>query len=275
MGLTKCKEGFASLHVGKVHGASAVLVSRSRSPLSILTPRPRGPSVWAYTSNLGGGMVAGDTSEIDLRLDSGARCFLGTQSSSKIYRNPLSQACEHRLKATVAPDATLVFAPDAVQCFADAVYHQHQSFHLAADANLILVDWISAGRLARGERWTFKHYRSRNEVFVDKRPVVIDAIDLDTRTGPLRSFQTGRFNCIALVLVLGPALEQHSRAILDRISALPVEPRPGTLCSGGPIGNGAIIRFHGPSIEQVGLAIYHELNFIKELLEDDPWSRKW
>ena len=274
MGSAKSKEGFATLHVGRVHGASTVLVSRSRSPLCMLTPRPRGPSVWAYTSNLGGGMVAGDTSKIDLTIDSGALCYLGTQASSKIYRNPLNRACTHRLDATVAAGSTLVFAPDSVQCFADAVYHQHQTFHLAPDANLILVDWISAGRLARGERWAFKRYTSRNEVYVENRPVVIDAIDLDTSAG-LGRFQTGRFNCLGVVVMLGPALTTRSKEILDKVSTLPIEPGADLQCAASPVGNGIILRLAGLSVEQVGHVIYEHLKFVKGLLHDDPWSRKW
>jgi urease accessory protein len=274
MGQAKCKEGIATLRVGRVHGASAVLVSRSRSPLCLLTPRPRGPSVWAYTSNLGGGMVAGDTSKIEITIDPGALCYLGTQASSKIYRNPLNRPCEHRLDATVAAGATLVFAPDAVQCFADAVYHQRQTFHLASDANLVLVDWISAGRLARGERWVFKRYSSRNEVYVEGRPVVIDAIDLDASSG-LSRFQTGRFNCLGFVLLLGPALISRSKEILDKVAALPIEPGAGLMSAASPIGNGIILRLAGLSVEQVGLAIYEHLKFMKDLLHDDPWSRKW
>lgn len=244
----------------------------------MLTPRPRGPSVWAYTSNLGGGMVAGDTSRIDLTIDPGALCYLGTQASSKIYRNPLNRACVHRLNATVAAGATLVFAPDAVQCFADAVYDQHQTFHLAPDANLVLVDWISAGRLARGERWVFKRYTSRNEVYVENRPVVIDAIDLDSSAclnHKITHFQTGRFNCLGFVLVLGPELTEHSKEILGKVSALPIEPGADLQCAASPVRSGVILRLAGLSTEQVGHAIYEHLKFVKGLLHEDPWARKW
>lgn len=83
------QNGFGSLHVSFVHGASAVVGCRSQTPVSILTPRPRGSSVWAYTSTFGGGMVAGDTVRLDIRVDPGANCFLGSQASNKIYRNPV------------------------------------------------------------------------------------------------------------------------------------------------------------------------------------------
>jgi urease accessory protein len=270
------KQGFAALHVARVHGASSVLLSRSRSPLCLLTPRPRGRGVWAYTSNLGGGMVAGDVTSIDLRIDPGALCFLGTQASSKIYRNPLSQPCEHRLTANIHESATLIFAPDAVQCFADAAYQQHQTFHLALDANLILVDWLSAGRLARGERWDFKRYSSRNEIFVNDKPLVIDSVELDHQAGlPSKKFQTGRFNCFGLLLLTGPTLAKRSSEILKDISDLPIKPGASLLLTASPVENGVLVRFAGASIEQIGQAIREHLSFVKDMLHDDPWSRKW
>src|SRR5262249_4405017 len=134
--------GSAALHVAKVRDRSAVLSSWSRSPLTLLTPRSRGESVWAYTSSYGGGMVAGDETSLDVRVDAGARCFLSTQASTRIYRNPARRPCSHLLNTDLAPGSLLVLAPDPVQCFAESSYEQSQTFALAQNANLVLVDWI-------------------------------------------------------------------------------------------------------------------------------------
>ena len=143
--------GFASLEVQMVFGESAVTSSFATSPMKLLTPRSRGQSVWACTSSFGGGMVAGDRTRLEVTVDAGARCFLSTQASTKIYRNPAQLPCSHELTATVGDDALLILAPDPVQCFAESRYDQRQSFKLSASANLALVDWMSAGRTARGE----------------------------------------------------------------------------------------------------------------------------
>ena len=272
----RAKDGLAALHVGKVHGASTVLTSRSRSPICLLTPRPRGASVWAFTSSLGGGMVAGDTAKITLTLDAGAVCFLGTQASSKVYRSPTQTPCLHEFHGAIGSDATLVLAPDPVQCFADAIYQQRQIFNLASDSNLILVDWISAGRLAYGERWAFKRYSSRNEVYLQDKPVLIDAIALDTRDGAIaKRFRAGRFNCFATVFVLGPALVNSAQKSLKQIAEQPIEPRSSFICTASPVSAGVLLRFAGSSVEQVGHAISEHLAVVSELLDDDPWLRKW
>src|SRR5690348_3232063 len=93
--------GCAELAVASVAGQSAVVRCLARNPLRLLTPRARGPAVWACASNLGGGMVAGDETHLHLHLDRGARCLLAGQSSTKIYRNPSRLPCSHRLRATL------------------------------------------------------------------------------------------------------------------------------------------------------------------------------
>jgi urease accessory protein len=159
------QRGRAQLTVESVSGQSAVTSAFASTPMKLLTPRSRGQSVWAYTSSFGGGFVAGDETRLDLRIGKGARCFLGTQASTKIYRNPRALACGHVTQATVEENALLVFAPDPVQPFADSSYAQRQTFHLGTGAGLVLVDWFTSGRAARGERWAFNHFQSRNEVW--------------------------------------------------------------------------------------------------------------
>src|SRR5262249_14496468 len=91
--------GKASLEVQLIAGASTVTSSYATSPLKLLPPRPRGRSVWIYTSSFGGGLVAGDQTQLDLTLAAGTCCFLATQASTKVYRNPCLLPCGHRTRA--------------------------------------------------------------------------------------------------------------------------------------------------------------------------------
>src|SRR6201999_424001 len=123
-------KGRAHLDVELVFGESTATSAAATSPLKLLTPCSRGKSVWAYASNFGGGLVAGDETRLDLRIGPEARCFVGTQASTKVYRNPLLLPCSHTTHATLDSGSLLVFAPDAVQAFAGSSYHQRQEFHL-------------------------------------------------------------------------------------------------------------------------------------------------
>jgi hypothetical protein len=140
--LSSCHFGISStvpeIHPGRGHlgvelisGQSALTSSWASSPLKILVPRPRGPSVWAYFSSFGGGLVAGDETSVTLDIGEQSRCFISTQASTKVYRNLESRPCGHQLAATLGANSLLVFAPDPVQAFAGSSYAQRQTFHLA------------------------------------------------------------------------------------------------------------------------------------------------
>jgi urease accessory protein len=244
--------------------------------MRILTPRSRGAMVWAYTSNFGGGMVAGDKTRLELRVDAGARCFLGTQASTKIYRNPDNLPCSHHLWAHLGENAFLILTPDPVQCFAESSYEQSQHFVLSRSANLILVDWMSAGRSPRGERWNFRRYSSRNVIEREGRELLVEAVLLDEEDGALASpFRGGRFNCLAFVALFGPVLAGFAKAILDGQGAQPITPGAALLSSASARAEGLLLRLAGASAEEVGRAIHKQLGFVRQLFEDDPWSRKW
>jgi urease accessory protein len=268
--------GQAKLEVKLVSGQSAVTTSLASSPMKLLVPGSRGKSVRAFTSSFGGGLVAGDETLLDLHIGEHARCFLGTQASTKVYRNPSRRPCGHTTSASLGENSLLVFAPDPVQPFAHSTYSQRQRVHLAAGAGLALVDWFTAGRVARGERWEFTHFQSRNEVFCSNERIFLDAILLRPGDGSLASsHRAGRFNCFAMLLFVGPPVKAFAETILSNISRRPVERRASLVASASPVRHGAVLRLAAESVEQLGRELHQHLKPLTTLLGDDPWSRKW
>ncbi|HVY68730.1 MAG TPA: urease accessory protein UreD [Verrucomicrobiae bacterium] len=270
------ESGQASAEVNVVAGQSTVTSARATSPLKLLTPRARGQSVWLYASSYGGGMVAGDRTSFRLELGRDARCFAGTQASTKIYRNAGLRPCSHSMKGTLAPGSLLVYAPDPVQCFRESSYTQRQEFRMEPGSGLVLVDACCSGRAARGERWAFSRYQSRNELFVGDERLLVDSLLLDPADGPLDGrHRLGRFNCLALVLVIGAPLREFAKRLLEEIEAMPVPRQAPLLLSASPARDGVILRVAGERVEEVGRAIRERLSFVRDLLGDDPWARKW
>lgn len=273
---TYCRKGGATLCVEQIDGATALTSASATDPMKILIPRPRGQSVWAYTSSFGGGMVAGDVTSLKVEINANACCFLSTQASTKIYRNPMAQPCSHTVNAEVRDNALLVFAPDPIQMFADSNYEQRQSFQLHASSNLVFLDWVSSGRSARGERWAFRKYSSRNELFRDGTQILLDSSLLDCSDGPLTSqFRGGRIDCYATLVILGPMLLDHTKKIVHDCSEQPVTPRARLIFAASPLSDGLLLRVAGESVEEVGRWIFQRLAFVPSLLHDDPWARKW
>jgi len=293
------EKGVATLEVTLVFNQSTVTGSYATSPMKLLTPRSRGQSVITYASNFGGGMVAGDQTRLELHIGKGARCFVGTQTSTKIYRNPCLLPCEHVTRAGVDTDGLLVFAPAPVQPFAGSSYAQRQEFQLASGAGLVLLDWVTSGRTACGERWRFAHFSSRNEVWqgadagansgrgslrpevhggVNARAecVFLDSLRLDSSDGPLEStYRTGRFNCFALLLLAGEPVREMAIRLVEEVTRRPVERRGPLVVSASPTQWGAVLRMAGEELAEVERQLRRHLAPLSRLLGEEPWSRRW
>jgi urease accessory protein len=268
--------GQGKIRVRSVAGQSAVVSAQAASPLKILVPRPRGPSTSAYFSSFGGGLVAGDEIRLRVELEDHCRCYLSTQASTKVYRNPDARPCGHSLDATVGEKSLLVLAPDPVQAFRGSLYRQQQRFHLNSSGGLVLVDWVSSGRAECGERWAFTRYESRNELFVDEHRAFLDSLSLDPADGPIENpCRMGRFNCLALLMLAGEMVHGAAERMLSAVAEMPIPRHAALLCSASPIANGALLRIAGERVEDVRRELHHWLDFLPPLLHDDPRARKW
>ena len=230
-------------------GRTVVTRAYATSPLRLLMPANPGDAAWVYTSSFGGGLVDGDRLVVDADVGAGASVFLSTQASTKVYRSPRGTSTE--MHARVGAGALLVVAPDPVVCFAESRYQQTQQFDLDAGANLVLVDWVTAGRHASGERWAFDEYRSRLRVREKGRPVVHDAVALLAAHGPL-AVRMGRFNVTGVALLRrGPRAVRGGRPAA-RVEGAALSRRAGELLAATPVGDGGcLLRFAGESTERM------------------------
>ena len=179
------------------------------------------------------------------------------------------------MRVDVGRDGLLVLVPDPVVCFASSVYHQTQRANVAEGAGLVLVDWVSSGRRASGERWMFDEYVSRTIVRYKGRLVLHDATALRSADGDL-AVRMGRFDVLALVAIVGEAMRSESLALIAQVAEAPIVRRADELIAAAPLGEiGCVLRVAGRSVEHVGRRLRQLLGFVPGLLGDDPWSRKW
>ena len=265
--------GVGQIEVTRAAGRSRVTRAYATSPLRLLTPRNHGDAAWIYAASYGGGLLGGDRVQLSVKVADGARAFLSTQASTKIYRS--DRPADFALTATVGPSAHLVVWPDPVVCFAGSSYRQRQQFDVDGTGVLVLVDWMTSGRRGSGERWRFTRYDSRLTIRTDDRLVLLDALSLDAGDGDLR-LRMGRFDVVAAAAIVGTAVREEIDGILTRISAIPFERSPDMLLSVAPLANrGCLMRVAGRSVQDVARVLGHNLAFVSALLGDDPWARKW
>jgi len=265
--------GMGILDIARVDRRSVVRRAYATSPLRFLTPRNHGPAAWVYASSYGGGLVGGDNLRLTISIGAGASAFVSSQASTKVYRSRDRSSAE--LQATVSTGGHLVLWPDPVVCYAGSTFRQSQCFELGDDGSLILVDTMTSGRRASGERWQFVEYANRITVRQEGRVVLFDSTRLSGVEGDLAA-RLGRFDVLCSVVIVGPRFLENVRALTESIGARPMERRADLLLSAAPLGDaGCLLRVVGRSTEQVTGVVRRYLSFLSCVLGDDPWTRKW
>lgn len=266
------RAGDARLAFERVGKRTVVRTALAHSPLRLLTPRNHGHAAWVYTSSLGGGLVDGDHLTVDLDVAEGASALLSSQGSTRVYRSP--RGCRNELTARVGEGALLALVPDPTMCFSGARYAQCQDVRLAPGASLVVMDLVTAGRSANGERWTFTHFASTLRVHREGRALLDERWLLDPAHGVLPE-RLGRFDALGTVLLVGPALASAREALAERMGALPVTPRSSFVCSASPLGSdGLVLRAASTSAETLLRTAREWLSFLPAMLGDDPWVRR-
>ncbi|KAI4933019.1 hypothetical protein J4E85_003422 [Alternaria conjuncta] len=178
----------------------------------------------------GGGIVAGDSIDLEVRLDSDTRLILLTQGSTKIFKTPTPELVSRQhMNIHLKNNSALVYLPDPVQPFANTAFSQSQIYHLEKEqGNLCVCDWVTSGRSARGENWDIYGYKSRNEVWtVDdagkRRLLLRDNLILDKhgKTGLQLSSRMDSYSVFGTLIVRGPIFSSLSKFFLDEFEALP------------------------------------------------------
>lgn len=131
-----------------------------------------------FVLTYGGGLVAGDSIDLHVSLAGATRLVMLTQGSTKIFKSPNRDVVTRQsMSMEIAPGAGLVYLPDPVQPFEKSAFEQRQVYNIVVPGggvddegqqlgSLCALDWVCEGRSARGEKWSFWRYASRNEVFI-------------------------------------------------------------------------------------------------------------
>jgi urease accessory protein len=251
-------------------GCSEVHRARGAGPLRLLTPRAAGRAAWVVTSSLGGGLVDGDNVACEIEIHPGATCVVTTQASTKAYRGTTSQ----QLRVRALGDAIALIVPDPVVPYRDATFTQVTQIELAAEASLALVDVVTAGRIAHGERWEALRYDSTLSLTIDGTRRLVDRFLLDPEDGSIAR-RLGRFEAIGTVVICGPRVGAIARAQLAQLAGSPVRRDDAVIIAGSAFADGAMFRIAGERIEAVVATTRTLVGEACRAVGEDPWSRKF
>ncbi|SPN98903.1 related to urease accessory protein UreD [Cephalotrichum gorgonifer] len=150
------------------NGGTGLSTSTYQYPLKLISPKsaPHHRSAILWLLSYGGGLVAGDQVNLTIDVLAGARLCIVTQGHTKVFKSP-SRDIVTRQNITIKVDdgAAICLLPDPVQPFKDSVYEQVQVFKVAETASVCMLDWVTQGRTALGEDWSFVSWKGRNEIW--------------------------------------------------------------------------------------------------------------
>ncbi|KAL0071848.1 hypothetical protein AAF712_000770 [Marasmius tenuissimus] len=266
-----------------------------------------------YVLSYGGGLVGGDRVQLSVKVEKGSSIMLLSQGSTKVFTTRLQQrqinnpstspsslldlesddgATIQKMDFSVSPGGALYLLPDPVTCFRSASYKQLQTFHIAKDSTLVLLDWITSGRKSRGEEWVFSRYYSLNEIFIDGVRFAKDALLLEehghrgnggggsTPRKPLAE-KLAPYSCYANVILFGPQVRgviEELTSAYEKISIMKLTSPPELLWSLSPIvgrdgAQGAIVRVAGKETELVKDWLKKSLGGLTQVVGPDVYRR--
>jgi urease accessory protein len=254
-------------------------------PIKFINPRPQAGCCQVYVSNYGGGLVDGDSVRIKVHCLDNSKLYLGTQSSTKVYKSEGKGGCLQEIFGIIHANALAVVCPDPIVPFAGSRYRQTQEWEVHPRGELILFDWLQPGRASRGE--IFQYESLRTELRVTRPggiPIVVERFDLEpARQDPFRCGQFGDFQSFLCIYLIGPRILKLIDSLEAKILALNIDlPENSSQATvwvalGKRENEGYIIRVMGR--DRQAIQPLHDLIFMaladEKWLGFNPWDRRW
>ncbi|GJJ13900.1 hypothetical protein Clacol_008157 [Clathrus columnatus] len=272
-------------------------------PLKMLSPKFQStgilPTAVAYILSYGGGLVCGDKVELEVNVDVNTALLFLTQGSTKVFKvrpdlskhgNAASRpsiATSQIMNVTVQNGGIILLLVDPVICFRNASYMQQQTFNLAPTASLVVLDWITAGRLPQGEDWDFTRYQSINEFCVNGRRYARDAILLEACSETVTAGSSLRppcalkdrlnpYKCYATVFLFGPLVVNITESLMTKqakVSQLQLKTPPPFLWSISAVEHGWVLRIAGSEAEIVREWLRDALSGLSDIIGEQIYSK--
>lgn len=156
-------------------GCSRLVRRRHRGPLQVQrSAQPEDADVChAYILHPPGGVVGGDSLEIDIDVADAAHAFVTTPAAAKFYRSG-GRSARQRQGLRVAPGASLEWLPQESIFYAAARVDSVTRVELQADAAFIGWEITCLGRPAAGEAFDCGDLRQSFEIWRDGEPLWVE-----------------------------------------------------------------------------------------------------
>lgn len=198
--------------------------------------------------NASAGVMAHDRYHMTIEVASGTALTISAQSFEKIHKMETGEACRTTV-INIASGGTLNYLLLPAIPFADSAFSAQTKIMLEGNrAQLLYLDIIGCGRHLRGERFNYRYFKSRTEVWRDKRTLYIDNSHFEPAASNLAGIGMFEgYNYVANLIIYGyaitPQLQQQICELLADNSLI------GALTE--LTGNGYLLRLMSDSGHQI------------------------
>ena len=120
-----------------------------------------------------GGVVGGDTLDINIDCEANAKALITTPAAQKLYRSAGAQ-CRLKTVISLSPGAQLDWLPAETIIFDGAIVESALRVNLASDAQFIGWEMACFGRPASAIAYNHGHYSVRVELYRQSLPILIE-----------------------------------------------------------------------------------------------------
>ncbi|KAM3088243.1 hypothetical protein ACMFMG_002297 [Clarireedia jacksonii] len=182
-------------------------------PLKLISPSPTQmqKSVLVFLLTYGGGLVGGDQVHLTIDVKPHAKLSIVTQGHTKIFKSAVRNIItRQQLHVTLEANSSV--------------------FTIKEGGSLCLLDWVSAGRTARGENWDLRAWSGRNEIWatgpdMKNKLLLRDNLLLEGETNTaeekaLRHKMRG-LQIFGTLILNGPLVDKLAGFFMSEFAALP------------------------------------------------------
>jgi len=205
------KEGILRLNFEKRDHRTVLSEAFSKMPMQAFPPfyPDQTGCAYAYLVNPTGGLVGGDKIEIEIAIQEHAHAFVTTPSATKIYRS-LGPFASQEIRVVLKKQAIFEYIPQYIIPFAQSRYFQKIKIKMEENARALFLDFLTTGRLARGEHLQFDEYRSYTEIEYCGELILTDRFSLkplDTDYSSLGFLESFSAAVVLYIIFDDPPLE--------------------------------------------------------------------
>ena len=133
-------------------------------------PQTARRQAYVYLLNTSPGLLAGDYLSLDLQLQPATQLYFTDQSATKVHAMPQPESkARTQCQIIIGDNASLEYVPEPLILFEDSALEQTTKIELHPTGSLFWSEILLPGRLARGEYYSFRTYRSRLELYDDSQ----------------------------------------------------------------------------------------------------------